>query len=371
MSDKQLLSKTISFLRFPLIVGVVLIHSRFQDVVIQGTKQVQTTDFRIFASVVYLFSETFARVAVPLFFLFSGFLFFRTLADGRLTAGAYLGKLKKRARTLLVPYVFWNLLMIVFMLFCQTLVPSLASGRCKLVADYSLSDWLWDFWNTHMVNNFGRAYPINAPLWYLRDLMVIMILSPLVYCMARWLKHYGVILLGLLWFLRINTGIIGLDTSTFFFFTLGAYLSIHGKDNFVTFLRPYIIPISIIYTLFVALDLCYVNGLWHVDWHLHNINILLGMVVSLTVSSYFIEKGRWKVSPFLASGYFFVYVCHAMPLICITKVAFKLLHPHSDASLLLFLYVLCPSLAILLCLSLYWVMKKFLPRFTAVIMGGR
>ncbi len=370
MPEERLLSKTISFLRFPLIVGVALIHSRFQNVVIQGAKQVEAADYRIFASVVYLFSETFGRVAVPLFFFFSGFLFFRTIKDGHFTAGVYLSKLKRRARTLLVPYVFWNLLMIVFMLFCQTLVPTLTSGRCKLVADYSVGDWLWDFWNTHMVNDFGRAYPINAPLWYLRDLMVIMILSPLVYCVARWLKLYGVMLLGIAWLLGINSGIIGFNTSTFFFFTSGAYFGIHGK-NFVTLLRPCMVPVTIIYLILVVLDLCFFgSGSW---WHyifLHKANYLLGMVVAITVSSYFLEKGTWKVSPFLSSGYFFVYVCHIMPLICFTKLAFKLVQPHSDISLLM-LYILCPLLAILVCLALYWGLRKFLPRFTAVIMGGR
>ncbi len=87
-SDKELLSQTISFLRFPLIVGVVLIHSQFIGVVINGVEQVETTDYPVFSAVSYLVSNIFASVAVPLFFFFSGFLFFYAIGGGNLTVAS-------------------------------------------------------------------------------------------------------------------------------------------------------------------------------------------------------------------------------------------------------------------------------------------
>lgn len=41
--NEQLLSETINFLRFPLIVGVVLIHSHFKEIIIGGVN-IMTTD---------------------------------------------------------------------------------------------------------------------------------------------------------------------------------------------------------------------------------------------------------------------------------------------------------------------------------------
>ncbi len=366
-SGEEFLSQTISFLRFPLIVGVVLIHSKFLDVVINGVKQVETADYPIFSAVSYLVSDTFARVAVPLFFFFSGFLFF--YHTGGFTTRIYLSKLKKRAKTLFFPYIFWNLLMILFVLLCQTVLPDLVSDKRKLVMDYSVSDWLWNFWDAGKVNYFEKGYPADSPLWFVRDLMVVMLCSPLVYCVVRWLKHYGVILLGIVWALNLEFDIPGLGTNAFFFFTFGAYFSINGK-NFVTLMRPYMLPSVVLYLLSAIVGVCFRDNVWIEYIHLFAVNILLGMTVAITVTAYYVKRGTWTASKFLAASSFFVYACHEMPLASIIKIAFKLVHPHSDASLLM-LYVLCPTLTILFGLSLYWVLRKLLPRFTAVITGGR
>ena len=74
MND-SLLSKTISFLRFPLIVGVVFIHSNILVVNAQGTVM-RFDKWPFVAFVMNLFSSVFADVCVPLFFFISGFLFF-------------------------------------------------------------------------------------------------------------------------------------------------------------------------------------------------------------------------------------------------------------------------------------------------------
>ena len=76
IDNEELQSKTISFLRFPLIVGVVFIHSMFKSVIFNGVDVMQTGSFPFYTTIAYLFSEILARIAVPLFFFISGFLFF-------------------------------------------------------------------------------------------------------------------------------------------------------------------------------------------------------------------------------------------------------------------------------------------------------
>ena len=48
MTDDVLQSKTIAFLRFPLIVGVVLIHSTFGKLMIGGEMQVETGTYPVY-----------------------------------------------------------------------------------------------------------------------------------------------------------------------------------------------------------------------------------------------------------------------------------------------------------------------------------
>ena len=77
MNDTQLQSETISYLRFPLIVAVILIHSSISS----GTINWLMGTYGEFGhgtydSVSFLISDVIARMAVPVFFLSSGFLFF-------------------------------------------------------------------------------------------------------------------------------------------------------------------------------------------------------------------------------------------------------------------------------------------------------
>ena len=107
-TNEEILSQTIAFLRFPLIVGVLLIHSNPEKVaIIKGMNIISPDGHWFYDNISYLFSHIFAAVAVPLFFFISGYLFFyKTTA---FTKSVYGRKLKKRAHTLLIPYIFWNL----------------------------------------------------------------------------------------------------------------------------------------------------------------------------------------------------------------------------------------------------------------------
>lgn len=86
-------SKTISFLRFPLIILVVFIHVPR----LPGGGE-------IYSYVTTLLSVKVASIAVPCFFLISGLLFFDTSFNFK----KYILKLRKRIVTLLIPYILWN-----------------------------------------------------------------------------------------------------------------------------------------------------------------------------------------------------------------------------------------------------------------------
>ncbi|MCS4227982.1 acyltransferase [Sphingobacterium sp. BIGb0165] len=367
MSTEELQSKTIDFLRFPLIVGVVFIHTDFSDIVMAGVKQISFVNYPIFSRVFFLFSKVIFEACVPLFFFISGFLFFyKTEGFSR---EIYLKKLKNRIRSLLVPYIFWNLLIILFLMLAQTFLSgSLVSGRNKLITDYSLLDWLWSFWDTSQVNpHMKKTLPINSPFWFIRDLMVVIVFSPIVYILIKKLKAYAVIILGLLWIFNPFFYLPGLSIVSFFFFTAGAYFSIH-KMNFVEVLKPMLRALAPLYILIVVMALYFAGAGW---WsYLYCAGVVVGLLLAITVSAYFIESGKWHLNPFLTNGSFFIYAYHRLPLVFVIKILFKWLNPRSDGALLL-LYLACPAIVILLGLLIYSLLRQRLPRFTAIISGGR
>lgn len=73
MTFSELQSKTISFLRLPLIAFVVLVHCDFVSEVPELSDSVQYPGYNYMSEIIHLL---FSQSAVLLFFFFSGYLFF-------------------------------------------------------------------------------------------------------------------------------------------------------------------------------------------------------------------------------------------------------------------------------------------------------
>ena len=112
--------------------------------------------------------------------------------------------------------------------------------------------------------------------------------------------------------------------------------------------------------------------LWGPQWnaYLHGGGIIIGLVLAIGLSAHFIAKGTWSDSTSLGNSSFFIFAYHRLPLVFVIKFLFKFIHPNSEIELLL-LYIVCPAITILLGLLIYNVLKKYLPRFTSLISGGR
>ena len=112
MISKQLLktaSKIIEWLRFFCTCAVVLLHA------VGGPSDgnaVISFQHGAYDTTRILFSEGLCRVAVPFFFLISGYLFFVRLEEW--DKFVWFDKLKKRGKTLLAPYLIWNFIAICF-----------------------------------------------------------------------------------------------------------------------------------------------------------------------------------------------------------------------------------------------------------------
>lgn len=91
-------SKVINAMRFPLITLVVLFHLHTPESIVESPY----TSYNIVAS--FFSANGIARLAVPTFFLISGY--FYHLKDW--SKLVYIDKLRKRLHNLLIPYLLWN-----------------------------------------------------------------------------------------------------------------------------------------------------------------------------------------------------------------------------------------------------------------------
>lgn len=366
MTNDILQSNTISFLRFPLIVGVVLIHSQFDGMEINGISLVGQGSFPVYEYFSCFFSNILSRIAVPLFYFISGFLFF--YKTDSFIHKVYCQKLKKRINSLLVPYILWNILVVIFFWLSQTFFTHLMSGQGKLIVDYTFADWLWVFWNTGKVNSvMNSGFPICYQFWFIRDLIVVVLFSPVIYLCVKMFKYYVVLCLGIFWFFDLWFSVVGISITAIFFFSAGAFFSIY-KKNFVVMMKPFLFYALITYIAIVVMELYFKDKFWCV--YLHNIGILVGIIGITAISAYFIEKNCWRVNSFLSESSFFIFAFHALPLVFVKKIFFKYVQPSSDLSILV-LYFLCPVIIILTGLLFYSLLKRCLPKITALITGGR
>ncbi|MCL2328093.1 MAG: acyltransferase [Bacteroidetes bacterium] len=364
---QELQSKVIAFIRFPLIVGVVISHNIVSEIVINGEIIGTNNDLPIYT----FFSRFFdvGGIAIALFFLMSGFLFFLNVE--KFDISVYESKLKNRAKTLLVPYLFWNLA--VFTLYMiMNIIPQLNGFLNK---DINFSEFFSYFWNNDGAQKEGYAMgmgrssrPIAYQFWFIRDLMIAVVLTPIVYFFCRTTKIYGVILLGVLWYLGCWSKIIGGHSGyCIFFFTAGAYCGINKRNLVKDFSR--VRNLSFILYPLIAFAKGY--DFYDFNAYIHKADTIIGSVFWFNLLALLFEKRKIKPIPFLGAASFFVFAIHEPFLLrTLRKITFMILKPESDFALTS-LYFMNTIFVVLTALGVYYVLNRFFPKFTAIISGGK
>jgi len=196
MDIDDLQSQTIDFLRFPLIVGVVLIHAYGGCLIVRGVELGTNFSFPVNDYFQNFFSQVIGRLSVPMFFVISGYLFFYHVKWSKRT---YLYKLKKRFHTLFLPYMFWNGMAVLFSyIITLPLFKSLFPGAFANGFHYSWFRLLQDFWNVPTY-----SLPIAGQFWFIRDLIMLIVLSPVIFELIKRTHYIGflyLVLFGIIWY---------------------------------------------------------------------------------------------------------------------------------------------------------------------------
>lgn len=158
--------------------------------------------------------DILTKVAVPAFFVLSGFLFFKDAFSFE----TYKAKINRRVTSLLVPYILWNIIPF-FMVIGLKILGCLIKGNSwgGIIMYISDTDWLDVF------TGYKNTYPLNPVLWFIRDLMISSVLSPLVYCIAK--RKFLFVFAIILFVLVPNISCNIYSYSSFVYFLIGAYVS--------------------------------------------------------------------------------------------------------------------------------------------------
>lgn len=313
--------------------------------------------------------DVLARICVPLFFVISGYLFFLNTSFNK---ESYIKKLKSRVRTLLVPYLIWNFfgfLDLLTKLHPNFLVfyPSLANYKVDIV-EFIKCFWVAGLPSSSDTSLLMAANPINGPLWFIRDLMIMVLLSPVIYYMIKKFKIFAIILLAIVWLFSIGNkcGIPENSFQSLFFFPLGAYLSVNKYK--IDFLSNKFLVCILLYLPFAIADTFTKNLYYNV--YIHKIGIIVGIAMVLSVAATMVKKSYLRSSQFLSSSSFFIFAYHALFIGKFIKFLEMIIKPESTLmSILLYLFMVVVTVGI--GLLLYYCLNRYIPAVSNILTGGR
>lgn len=318
-------------LRFPMIVLVTFAHSYGE--VTEGFSLL-TSEWNTYEFLKLLVSQTLVKVAVPVFFIMSGYLFFANVEKWSLNV--YKSKIIRRIKTLLIPYLIWNLLMAV---------------KLKTFS-WSI---IWVFWYPAGIQTdwLGQEQwmtaPANMPLWFLRDLIVVSLLTPIIYILVRKFGSWLMALLTILYLSGICAFIPGISAYAVYFFTFGAFFSIR-KMNLIESARRLEWPaytLSVI--LAVAMMLAYSTQVFS---SLMLCFRLVGAVAVFCLASRILSSTSKRLPSIVCDSAYFIYLSHYVFFFSFIDTMFFVLFGTSISALSLH-YLLAPLLKAAILTTVY------------------
>lgn len=292
----------------------------------------------------------FTQIAVPYFFLVSGYFFFRrnyyeNWDFPKMLSSAWGHMIRVKIRTLFVPFALWNV------------IGLLALIVTKQKYDFSI----WSLLNSDWY----------GPLWYVRDLMFMMLVVPLYQWFFLLIDKFngkerelfayvllGGVLMALMYFWQpIDTTF--LSTEGILFFYVGGL--IQRYDVLLLKISHGLTWLLLIFWLSWSFSIIHIK-------YCHFLFIMMGIIVMWNIINHIPYRIRNKM--LVCSQYsFLIYVLHFY-LIKVMKVAMgKLFYGNELISLLS--YLILPVICICLIIVMGKCMQRFVPKLFSISMGGR
>lgn len=377
MKQDNPVSLAIQQLRLPLAVMVVFIHSfGGGDSDISHLSWATLTSYDAY-NVVRNVVTALCGVAVPLFFAISGYLFFQHL--DRWDWGVWRGKMHRRIYTLLIPFLVWNILRYAFNAGMTWHDIALQGGGWA-----ELSVWLhdnttpWMFWHNAYIDTGGvnwlgthlsMSVPVHVAFWFIRDLMVMCLCTPIIYYVLRRMGGWALLVLAVPYVSGLFPTWPLVTIGAVFYFTFGAWLSL-GKigektlqlrhNQLFTFTPPILV---------FALKWGF-GGNPVVRYCISPLFVPSLCVAAYSLALWSVSRTKFRFPAWLADSTFIIFAFHVFVLIVKDAVLRDLgITIPDNGYLLTVLYFLWPALAVVVSVTLYWFTKRYAPKMAQTALG--
>lgn len=327
-----------------LILGVVMVHCYMRHELGDSFPAVA------FAVESFL-SVGVARTCVPLFFMLSGFLIFWNVKN--FSMHTYRKKLISRANSLLIPYVLWNI--IGAAVFLVKVYAFHFPGFDVITAHgFNIGKFLMGFISLH------NTFPYDMPLWFLRNLIVFVVLSPVAYAVGR-----SSLLTALV---TAFCMVLSHDLWGGIYYIMGGRVALH-PGVFERLRSRRAIAFSLVPWAVCAILTSYPPWLGKMWFTTEMIRNIAGLPLVLAAGKMVQSSNLGIIKPLMGAT-FFIYAFHG--LLCSAARRFFLGIFGSASSLqVLSAYAATFVSLIVISVILWEIMKSIMPRAAALLCGGR
>lgn len=338
LSDKIIVLNTI------LVIMVVFIHSSFNE----------ATQYQFAPYLQRFIGYGICRIANCMFFALSGYLFARNLNSLKDIHKKHV----KRIRTLVLPYLLWNIIFVSWYIILE-FIPGVSgysnSGGTlhMLVSQPMVETFQWLFFT-----------PAAFQLWFLRDLIVILLFIPLIWLITT-----------LNWKISV---LLAIGSTVFYpwlsYFWLGFVLAYNGINiqptNYPRFTIFISLSIYIIFGIFITIHP--LNSEFLYSKFLYFIVNLIGLYAIWSTYD-IVSKGEiisniglWK---YICGFSFFIYCFHEPAFNVIKKLSLSTFGT-SEISLII-LYLVNPLIMVGTAICVAQLLRKIAPAIYGILTGGR
>ena len=263
--------------------------------------------------------------------------------------------MRKRFRTLVIPFI----VSIIFFLLSFVAINGFLIGGTDEIWGFSFTENSFPKIVYALTADYENGHPLPFHLWFLRDLIAIVLLSPLLYYIR---KHVNAWIVMAVTFIIATVFVHFPLPTSIFWFLLGSYC-LDRKFNF-----SWVFP-----SVFLAL--CVVQQVFpHPIWDYFNIPIIiLGLISIWTIYDKIVPPNFSLAGhPLLmkaCSFTFFIYLFHIPTLYVLRKI---MLIPFGHTSLgMAFVYLTAPIVFAIGAVIVGSLLKRFIPKIYSFCVGGR
>lgn len=339
-----------TIISFILSVFVVFIHmSSFSQYSYEGTNAYTILNFsKLF------FKRSFVLVAVPLFFIISGATLFRNYNPSQ-----YKNKLISKTKTLLIPFICWNIINMIF-----SIITSYS-----FVSNYFISRQPFELTLSNILLSIF-FYKCNGPFWFIFNLMIFVIATPVINYIMRKKTVGAISIIALILLEAFNLRlpkVIFFEPESIIYYLVGCFI---GRHYFNVFIKKSSAKMQILASiLFIIITLYKLCVEYEVIVFFKAVDIVITIIYALAfwvMTDAIINK--ITVRPYMKNS-FFIYAAHINVSAIIIKL-FYLALPKAPI-MAIFNFIICSTLSVFFICIMCKYLSRFTPQIYKVLSGNR